>query len=93
MNESIKRALSETNRRREIQLRYNKENNIIPKTIIKPIREKKVEIKYTKYISNAEIPNLIIELEKEMNIAADRLNFEEAILIRERIKRLEKRLS
>ena len=92
MTDSIKRAVNETNRRREIQLRYNKENNIIPKTIIKPIKEKEIEIKDTKHISNAEIPNLIIELEKEMNLAADNLNFEEAILIREKIKRLEKRI-
>ena len=92
MTDSIKRAVNETNRRREIQLRYNKENNIIPKTIIKPIKEKEIEIKDTKHISNAEIPNLIIELEKEMNLAADNLNFEEAILIREKIKKLEKRI-
>jgi len=92
MTDSIKRAVNETNRRREIQLRYNKENNIIPKTIIKPIKEKEIEIKDTKHISNAEIPNLIIELEKEMNLAADNLKFEEAILIREKIKRLEKRI-
>ncbi|MDD4563384.1 MAG: excinuclease ABC subunit UvrB [Candidatus Nanoarchaeia archaeon] len=92
MTDSIKRAVNETNRRREIQLRYNKENNIIPKTITKPIKEKEIEIKDTKHISNAEIPNLIIELEKEMNLAADNLNFEEAILIREKIKRLEKRI-
>jgi excinuclease ABC subunit B len=92
MTDSIKRAVNETNRRREIQLRYNKENNIIPKTITKPIKEKEIEIKDTKHISNAEIPNLIIELEKEMNLAADNLKFEEAILIREKIKRLEKRI-
>ena len=92
MTDSIKRAVNETNRRREIQLKYNKENNIIPKTIIKPIKEKEIEIKDTKHISNAEIPNLIIELEKEMNLAADNLNFEEAILIREKIKKLEKRI-
>jgi len=92
MTDSIKRAVNETNRRREIQLKYNKENNIIPKTIIKPIKEKEIEIKDTKHISNDEIPNLIIELEKEMNLAADNLKFEEAILIREKIKRLEKRI-
>lgn len=93
MTESIKRAIKETDRRRRIQLEYNKKNNITPKTIIKPIKEKEVEIKDTKYIPDAEIPNLIIELEKEMNLAAEKLDFENAILIREKIKNLEKKIN
>ena len=90
---SIKIALEETERRRKIQLEYNKKNNIIPKTIIKPIKEKIVDIKDTKHIPRAEIPNLIIELEAEMKESAELLDFERAIALREQIARLEKRLS
>ena len=92
ITDSIKRALNETNRRRKIQIEFNKKNNIIPKTIIKPIKEKKIEIIDTKHIPKKEIPNLIIELQKEMEIAAENLNFEDAILLRNKIKKLQERI-
>lgn len=92
MTISIQEALKETNRRREIQLEYNKKNNITPQTIIKPIKDKVVEITDTKSIPKAEIPNLIIELDAEMKEAAELLDFEKALAIRDRIKELEKRL-
>jgi len=90
---SIKEAITETKRRREIQIDYNKKNNIIPKTIIKPVKEKEiVEVKDTKHIPKKEIPNLIIELNSEMQKAAEMLDFERAIELREKVKALEKRL-
>lgn len=89
---SIKEALKETNRRRKIQLEYNKKHNIKPKTIKKPIKEKLIEVKDTKHIPKAEIPNLIIQLEAEMRQSADLLDFEKAIALREKIKNLEKRI-
>jgi excinuclease ABC subunit B len=92
MTDSIKRALDETNRRREIQIKYNKEHHITPKSIIKPIRKKEIEIKDTKSIPNAEIPNLIIEYQKQMDEAADKLNFEKAIFLRDKIKELHERI-
>jgi excinuclease ABC subunit B len=90
MTESIKRALSETNRRREIQLAYNKKHNITPKTIVKPVKAKEVEITDVHGIPKAEIPNLIIELQKKMANAADNLDFESAIKIRNRVREMEK---
>lgn len=90
--DSIKSAIDETNRRRSIQLEYNRKNNITPKTIIKPIKEKETEITDTKHIPTREIPNLIIELEALMNKYADSLDFENAIKIRDRINELKKRL-
>ncbi|MCH7850680.1 MAG: excinuclease ABC subunit UvrB [Nanoarchaeota archaeon] len=92
MTGSIIKAMEETKRRREIQLEYNRQNNIIPKTVIKPIKEKTVEVTDTKHIPKAEIPNLIIELEADMREAAELLNFEEAISLRGKVKNLRKRL-
>ncbi len=92
MTESIETAISETKRRREIQMKYNGEHNIIPKTIIKPIREKQVEVTDTKHIPKKEIPNLIINLQEDMKEAADKLDFETAIRLKNRIAELQKRI-
>ncbi len=92
MTRSIKDALEETERRRKIQIRYNEEHGIVPKTIIKPVKEKNIDIKDTKHIPKPEIPAMIIGLEEEMKKAASDLDFEKAISLRERIKELKKRL-
>ena len=92
MTDSIKTAMSETKRRRKIQIKFNKKNHITPKTIIKPIKEKQVEVIDTKHIPKKEIPNLIIELQKEMEIAAEKLDFETAIMLREKAKKLQERI-
>jgi excinuclease ABC subunit B len=86
--DSIKNALEETNRRRNIQLEFNKKHNITPETIIKPIKEKIVDIKDIKHIPKKDIPKMIIELEIEMRQAADDLDFERAIKLRDRINKL-----
>jgi excinuclease ABC subunit B len=88
LTDSIQRALSETNRRRNVQLLYNKEHGITPTTIIKPIKEKVVEITDTKHIPRKEIPVILVNLEIEMKKAADDLDFEKAIALRDRIKKL-----
>ena len=92
LTDSIKKAISETNRRRNLQLEYNKKHDITPHTIIKPIREKVVDVKDTKHIPRQEIPNLIIELEIEMRKAAEKLDFELAIALRDKIKKLNERI-
>jgi len=88
LTDSIQRALAETNRRRTVQLKYNEEHGITPTTIIKPIKEKIVEITDTKHIPRKEIPVILINLELEMRKAADDLDFEKAIALRDRIKKL-----
>ena len=90
MTDSIKNAVSETERRRNMQLEFNRSHGIVPVTIKKPVREKEVEIEDIKHIPKIEIPNLIIELEAEMDAAAESLDFERAIVLRERIKRIRK---
>jgi excinuclease ABC subunit B len=88
LTDSIQKALAETNRRRAVQLEYNAKHNIIPTTIIKPIKEKVVEIKDTKHIPKKEIPAILVNLEVEMRKAADDLDFEKAIALRDRINKL-----
>jgi excinuclease ABC subunit B len=88
ITDSIQQALDETNRRRKMQLEFNKKNKITPTTIIKPIKEKITDIKDVKHIPKKDIPKIIVELEEEMNKAADNLDFEKAIIIRDRINRL-----
>lgn len=90
--DSIKKALDETNRRRNIQIQYNKKHKITPETIIKPIKEKIVEVKDVKHIPKKDIPNVIVELELKMQEAADNLEFESAIMIRDKINRLKQEL-
>lgn len=89
---SIKKALEETNRRRAIQLEYNTVHHIIPATIIKPIKEKLVEITDVKHIPKKDVPAIIVNLEEEMRRAADELDFEKAIALRDRINRLRQNL-
>ena len=93
LTDSIKKALEETNRRRNIQLEFNKKHNITPTTIVKPIKEKIVDVKDTKHIPKKDIPKMIIELELGMREAADNLDFEKAIFIRDKIKALKQTIS
>jgi len=88
ITESIQKALDETNRRRNMQIDFNKTHNIIPTTIIKPVKEKVVDLKDIKHIPKKDIPKMIVDLELEMNDAADNLDFEKAIFLRDKINRL-----
>ncbi|HOO53264.1 MAG TPA: excinuclease ABC subunit UvrB [Methanothrix sp.] len=90
--DSVRGAVRKTEERRALQMRYNSEHNIVPQTIKKPIREKVVEITDTRHIPKSDIPNLVIELEAEMRSAAEVLDFERAIQLRDTIKKLEKEM-
>lgn len=92
ITDSIKAAVEETGRRRAMQIEYNGVHGIRPVTIHKPIREKEVDIQDTKHIPRYELPNLIIQVETEMQEAAERLDFERAIVLREKLKKLNKEL-
>lgn len=90
--DSIKRTLQETTRRREKQLAYNKEHDITPVTITKPITGQVVVLKDEKHLPKREIPNLIIELDSKMREAADNLQFEEAIRLRDQVHKLKEKI-
>ncbi len=89
---SMRKAIDETNRRRKIQLAYNKKHNITPQSIIKKVKEKKVpleqEVKKFDLKKVDSFEDLIIELETQMKLAAEQLDFEKAIEIRDEIKKL-----
>jgi excinuclease ABC subunit B len=95
---SLKRAIDETERRRVIQLTYNKEHNIKPQTIQKNIasivKAEELQIKEAKeFITLARIENIegyLKQREADMRKAAAGLNFEEAAMIRDEIKELRK---
>ena len=92
MTGSILAALGKTEQRRALQMAYNQEHGPVPRTIKKPIREKVAKITDKRYIPLSDIPNVIIELEAEMCAAADRLEFERAIQLRDTVKRLVKEM-
>jgi excinuclease ABC subunit B len=97
LTQSIKNAVEETNRRREIQRNYNKKHKIIPKTIEKSItdiidRSTKIEEERVLLdgIPERDLPLMIIELEEAMKQSAQNLEFERAAILRDRIYALKK---
>ena len=89
MTVSMKLAIKETERRRKIQIEHNKKHGITPQSISREIRNKKLEAN-SEEEEKLEEEDILI-LEKEMQAAAEELDFEKAIELRERIKKLEVR--
>ena len=92
---SMETAIRETQRRRDIQMRYNQEHGITPKTIVKKVAEvleissHKDDKKSGKRLTKPERQQLIEQLTKEMKAAAKLLEFEHAAYLRDRIKKLQ----
>lgn len=99
---SMERALKETNRRREIQDKFNKENNITPKSIIKSIRDditvtiaaenkgEYLDMDLGDTVDLEDLQNIVIKMEEEMYKAAEALEFERAASLRDQINKLKK---
>ncbi len=88
ISDAMEKAIKETERRRTIQMEYNKKHNIIPKTIMKEIRDlisnnKEVEEKVPNKMSQQEKRNLMEQIEHEMKEAALNLEFERATELRD----------
>ncbi|MBP5298060.1 MAG: excinuclease ABC subunit UvrB [Lachnospiraceae bacterium] len=101
MTDSMKIAIDDTNRRREIQMKYNEENGITPTTIKKAVRDlisisreiAKEEVRFEKdpeSMSEAQLKKLVDEVEKKMKRAAADLNFEAAAELRDKMMELKK---
>ena len=105
MTGSLQRALGETNRRRELQQRYNEEHDITPTGIVKEVSDALAAIYNADYVTVPiaaedpvtyevaiqDIPRLIAKLRKEMRAAAERYEFERAAELRDRISTLHER--
>lgn len=97
ITESMEKAISETNRRREVQQKYNSEHNITPHSVKKEIsaglraiipekqKENKLDIRR---VPKDELPTLIKSLSSEMQLAAANLEFEKAALLRDEIEKI-----
>jgi excinuclease ABC subunit B len=105
MTGSLERAIGETNRRRELQQRYNEEHDITPVGIVKEVSDALAAIYDADYVTvpiaaeapvsyevaDKDIPRLISKLRKEMKAAAERYEFERAAELRDRIFNLQER--
>ena len=98
LTDSMEKAITETNRRRKIQMQYNEEHGIIPQTIKKTIRDDikatHVEETTAKYDigEDKSIKDVIDELTTQMLVHASKMEFEEAAKLRDEIQELEKML-
>ena len=91
--QSIKRAMELTYYRRNFQKRYNQQYGITPQTIIKAVTLKESTIKGTKHLAKSDIQRQIAELDAKMREAAEKLEFEKAIELRDAIAELQKALT
>ena len=100
VTDSMRHAIEETNRRREIQRAHNSEHNILPKSIVKEVRgitDRVRQVAETKapYVTAADLPKddltrLVKDLEKQMLAAAKELEFEKAAMLRDQVTDLRK---
>ena len=92
----MKQAVEETERRRKKQLEYNKKHGITPKTIVKPIPEGAKGIGdfgvETKSMTRQDLIKLAVETEATMKRFAEELEFEKAIMFREKLSKIRKAL-
>ena len=101
MTDSMKLAIGETERRRGVQKAFNEEHGIVPRSVVKQIDEPLIQAYDADYVdvplvaddgpAPSEIPRMVAKLKKEMKQASDRLEFEKAAEIRDRIRGLQEK--
>ena len=93
ITDSMKRAIDETNRRRQIQHKYNTDNGITPQTIRHNVKNTlEITKKQTQEFTKDQLPKQIEIVRLQMQQAANNLDFEKAIVLREELNKLEKQL-
>ena len=90
--QSIAKAMETTLYRRKFQMRFNEEHGIKPMTIVKKVSEKERSIKGVKHLAKSDVEKQIIMLDAKMKECAEKLDFEKAIEIRDRIEEMQKTL-
>jgi excinuclease ABC subunit B len=91
--DSIKEAIKETERRRRLQLAYNQKHKITPQSIIKAVQEEETAAVLPQLpVAIQEQEKILADLEQQMLAAAENLEFEKAIDLREKIKILREQL-
>jgi len=93
MTNSIKRAMEITRYRRQFQIRFNKVHDITPATIVKSVSKTEGKIKGIKHMAKSDVQRQIAELDAQMREAAEKLDFEKAIQLRDSIQDLTKSLT
>ena len=93
ITDSIQRAVAITKQRRRKQEKFNKEHNIVPKTISKKVEEKTREISGIKHLAKSQLQEQMAKIEKDMREAAENLDFEKAIELRNVLKSIEDELT
>lgn len=92
MTQSMKNAISETNRRRNKQIEYNQKMGITPTSIVKSIPQQTIVLDETKHMSNHDLQTLSIEIETTMKRFAEELDFEKAIEYRDKLSKIQRQL-
>jgi excinuclease ABC subunit B len=90
---SIKRAMEITHYRRKFQIRYNQTHGITPKTIVKSVSQKEGTIRGTKHLAKTDIQRQLIDLDAQMREAAEKLDFEKAIELRDAIMEITREIN
>ena len=90
MTDSINSALAITRDRRAMQMAYNLKHGITPMTVIKSVALQTREVRGTKHMSKTDVERQLIEFEASMHEAAEKLDFEKAIALRDRIEDLKR---
>ncbi len=103
ITENMREAINEINRRRRIQQQYNKEHNITPKTVVKglksvlddieSLKKPEIDLPKTDEMKTEDVNVLIEELTLQMNEAAEKLEFEVAALLRDKIREIKRMLA
>ncbi len=89
MTDSMQRAIDITRKRRAEQEIFNKKNSITPKQIVKAVAQKTRDVKGIKHMSKSDVQKQIADLEAQMRRAAEELQFEKAIELRDALRALE----
>jgi excinuclease ABC subunit B len=93
MTDSIKEAVQITEDRRAAQIKYNKKYGITPTTIVKTIEQKKRAVTGIKHLGKSDIQKQLIQMDADMHLFAENLQFEKAIEMRDRIEEMKKLLA